>query len=118
MRGSTSRMTPLIAAQQQPQVHAPSGLTLGASHKMVVIAEAPTVEAVLAFAMDTGPAQWNSVEIFSSWGFEEAIKQANAMTPINWEQPRLAQRRSMVLPHRSRATGPLRSSRSCLPVGP
>jgi hypothetical protein len=43
----------------------------------------PASEAVHAFAMDTGLAPWNSVEIYPSWGFGEAIKQANAMTPIN-----------------------------------
>jgi len=77
-------MTQLDAAQKTHNVSVLSGHVLGVSHRMVVIVEAPTVEAVRAFAMDTGLVQWNSVEIYPSWGFEEAIQQANALTPINW----------------------------------
>jgi hypothetical protein len=77
-------MTQLDTAQKKHHVSVVSGHVLGVSHRMVVIIEAPTVEAVRDFAMDTGLVQWNSVEIYPSWGLDEAIKQANALTPINW----------------------------------
>ena len=77
-------MTPLDVAQKKHQVRVLSGHILGVSHRMVVLTEAPNVEAVRAFAMETGLVQWNSVEIYPSWGFDEAIQQASALTPINW----------------------------------
>ncbi len=77
-------MTQLEAAQKTHNVRVLSGHVLGVSHRMVVIIEAPNVEAVRDFAMETGLVQWNSVEIYPSWGLDEAIKQANALTPINW----------------------------------
>ena len=77
-------MTQLEGAQKTHQVSVLLGHVLGVSHRMVVIIEAPHVEAVRAFAMDTGLVQWNSVEISPSWGFEEAVKQASALTAINW----------------------------------
>jgi hypothetical protein len=70
-------MTQMEAAQQKHQV-------LGASHRMVVLTEAPHVEAVRDFVMETGLVQWNSVEIYPSWALDEAIQQASALTPINW----------------------------------
>jgi hypothetical protein len=77
-------MTQMEAAQQKHQVRVLSGHVLGASHRMVVLTEAPTVEAVRDFVMETGLVQWNSVEIYPSWALDEAIKQASALAPINW----------------------------------
>jgi hypothetical protein len=77
-------MTQLDAAQKTHQVRVLSGHVLGVSHRMVVILEAPNVEAVRGFAMETGLVQWNSLEIYPSWGLEEAIQEANALTAINW----------------------------------
>jgi hypothetical protein len=77
-------MTQMEAAQQKHQVRVLSGHVLGASHRMVVLTEAPTVEAVRDFVMETGLVQWNSVEIYPSWALDEAIRQASALAPINW----------------------------------
>ncbi len=77
-------LTQLDAAQKKHQVNVLSGHVLGMSHKMVVLTEAPSVEAVRDFAMETGLVQWNSVEIYPSWGLDEAMKHANALAPINW----------------------------------
>jgi len=77
-------MTQLEAAQQRHQVRVLSGHVLGASHRMVVLSEAPTEEAVRDFVMETGLVQWNSVEIYPSWAMDEAIRQASALAPINW----------------------------------
>jgi hypothetical protein len=77
-------MTQLEAAQQRHQVRVLSGHVLGMSHRMVVLTEAPTVEAVRDFVMETGLVQWNSVEIYPSWALDEAIRQASALAPINW----------------------------------
>ena len=77
-------LTQLDAAQKKHNVHVLSGHVLGVSHKMVVLTEAPNVEAVRDFVMETGLVQWNSVEIYPSWGLDEAMKQASALTPIAW----------------------------------
>jgi hypothetical protein len=77
-------MTQLDAAQKKHQVSVRSGHVLGASHRLVVFTEAPNVEAVRDFVMETGLVQWNSVEIYPAWDLEEAVKQANALTAINW----------------------------------
>jgi hypothetical protein len=77
-------MTQMEAAQQKHQVRVLSGHVLGASHRMVVLTEAPNVEAVRDFVMETGLVQWNSVEIYPSWALDEAIRQASTLAPINW----------------------------------
>jgi hypothetical protein len=77
-------MTQMEAAQQKHQVRVLSGHVLGASHRMVALTEAPTVEAVRDFVMETGLVQWNSVEIYPSWALDEAIREASALAPINW----------------------------------
>jgi hypothetical protein len=77
-------MTQMEAAQQKHQVRVLSGHVLGASHRMVVLAEASTVEAVRDFVMETGLVQWNSVEIYPSWALDGAIQHASALAPINW----------------------------------
>jgi CubicO group peptidase (beta-lactamase class C family) len=46
------------------------------SHRLVVLTEAPNVEAVRDFAMETGLVQWNSLEIYPAWGLDEAVRQA------------------------------------------
>jgi hypothetical protein len=77
-------MTQMEASQKKHQVSVLSGHVLGASHRMVVLTEAPNVEAVRDFVMETGLVQWNSVEIYPSWALDEAIQQASALAPINW----------------------------------
>ncbi len=57
---------------------------LGLSHKMVVVVDAPSVEAVRDFGMDTGLVQWNELEIHPSWSMEEALKRSVALEPIPW----------------------------------
>jgi hypothetical protein len=51
-------MTQMEAAQQKHQVRVLSGHVLGTSHRMVVLTEAPTVEAVRDLVMGTGLVQW------------------------------------------------------------
>ncbi|HEX9869516.1 MAG TPA: hypothetical protein VGC99_13165 [Candidatus Tectomicrobia bacterium] len=77
-------MTQLDAAQKKHQVSVLSGHVLGASHRLVVLTEAPNVEAVRDFTMETGLVQWNSLEIYPAWSLDEAVKQASALTAINW----------------------------------
>lgn len=77
-------LTQMEAAQQKHQVRVRSGHVLGASHRMVVFTEAPTVEAVRDFVMETGLVQWNSLEIYPAWDLDEAIQQASTLTAINW----------------------------------
>jgi hypothetical protein len=77
-------MTQLEAAQKKYSVSVRSGHVLGMSHRLVLFTEAPNVEAVRDFVMETGLVQWNSVEIYPAWGLDEAVKQANALAPINW----------------------------------
>jgi hypothetical protein len=77
-------MTQMEAAQKRHQVSVRSGHVLGTSHRLVVFTEAPNVEAVRDFVMETGLIQWNSVEIYPAWDLDEAVQQANALTPINW----------------------------------
>ncbi len=57
---------------------------MGLSHKMVVVVDAPSVEAVRDFGMDAGLVQWNEVEVYPSWSMEEALKRAAALQPIPW----------------------------------
>ena len=57
---------------------------LGLSHKMVVVVDAPSVEAVRDFGMEAGLVQWNDVEIHPSWNMEEALKRIAALEPIPW----------------------------------
>ena len=57
---------------------------LGLSHKMVAVVDAPSVEAVQDFGMDAGLVQWNAVEVYASWGMEEALKRSAALEPIPW----------------------------------
>ena len=57
---------------------------LGLTHKMVALLEAPNAEAVRAFGMEGNLVQWNSVEIHPAWTMEEALKETQALTPVNW----------------------------------
>jgi hypothetical protein len=77
-------MTQLDTARKKHQVSVLSGHVLGASHRLVVLTEAPNVEAVRDFTMETGLVQWNSLEIYPAWGLDEAVRQASALTAINW----------------------------------
>jgi hypothetical protein len=77
-------LTQMEAAQKKYQVSVLSGHVLGASHRMVVLTEAPSVEAVRDFVMETALVQWNTVEIYPSWALDEALAQASTLTPINW----------------------------------
>ena len=54
-------LTQLEAAQKRHNVSVRSGHVLGMSHRPVVFTEAPNVEAVRDFVMETGLVQWNSV---------------------------------------------------------
>jgi hypothetical protein len=77
-------LTQMDAAQKKHQVSVLSGHVLGASHRMVVLTEAPNVEAVRDFTMETGLVQWNSLEIYPAWTLDEAVRHASELTAINW----------------------------------
>ena len=63
----------------------PQGVfVLGVTHKMVVIAEAPSAEAVRSLIMEGNLVQWNSVEIHPAWTMEEALKEVSALKPVDW----------------------------------
>ena len=57
---------------------------LGLTHKIVAIVEAPSVEAVRDFGMETGLVQWNDVEVYPAWTMQEALNRAAALEPIAW----------------------------------
>jgi hypothetical protein len=56
----------------------------GLSHKIVVVVDAPSVEAVRDFGMESGLVQWNEIEVSPCWTMEEALKQVAALEPIPW----------------------------------
>jgi hypothetical protein len=107
----------LAAPQKQVQVRVLSGRVLGVSHRMVMFAEAPSAEAIRAFAMGSSLVSWNSIQSYPLWGFDEAIQHASSLTAITRYQRQLGQQGFVVAPARKRRDGPLRSSRSCPPVG-
>jgi hypothetical protein len=60
-------LTQMEAAQKKHQVSVRSGHVVGMSHRLVVCPEAPKVEAVRDFVMETGLGQWSSLESYPAW---------------------------------------------------
>ena len=82
VQGMASQIGTLLAKHKVKLLSGPH--ILGLSHKMVVVVDAPSVEAVQDFGMDAGLVQWNAVEVYASWSMEEALKRAAALQPISW----------------------------------
>ncbi len=69
------------AAGKKHQVKLKSSHVKLAGHLVVLIFEAPSIEAVQNFLIEGGMVQWNDVEIYPSVSMEEAM-QATTPPPI------------------------------------
>ncbi len=57
-------------------------VVLGSTHESVLIVEADNIEAVNDLAMQSGLVQWNSVKISQGIPMEQALREADKLTPI------------------------------------
>ncbi len=55
---------------------------LGSSHEALLIVEADNIEAVNDLAMQSGLVQWNAVKVSQGIPMEEALREADKLTPI------------------------------------
>lgn len=55
---------------------------LGPDHEIFIVVEAPSIEPVRDFAMQSRLAQWNTVQVRASWSMEEAMSKADALPTI------------------------------------
>ena len=56
------------------QVDLKSGHSLGPTHLLVMIFEAPSIEAVRVYLQESGLVQWNNIELYASQSFQEALE--------------------------------------------
>ena len=54
----------------------------GPDHKILMVAESPTIEAVREFTRQSGLYQWNTVTINATWSPEEALASLEGIDPI------------------------------------
>lgn len=72
----------LPAALQKYNVKMISDNVLGPTHKIVLVLEAPNIEAIRDFISGTGLAQWNNTVIYPSLTIQEAMKSVAEHTTI------------------------------------
>ena len=65
------------------QVQLKSAHVLGPKHMMVIVFEAPRIEAVRDFLQDSGMVQWNDTELYASQTLQEAMQAVSALPPIS-----------------------------------
>jgi hypothetical protein len=71
----------LPAAMQKHNVKMLSDNVLGPTHKVVLILEAPNIEAVRNFIQDTGLVQWNETTVAPAVTIEETMKSIGMRLP-------------------------------------
>jgi len=55
---------------------------LGPEHRAIAVVEADNVETVRNFALESRLVQWNTVNIHAAWTLEEALANADKVSPI------------------------------------
>ena len=66
------------------QVSLKSSHILGPTHLMVLVCDAPSVEAVREFLDETGLTQWNNTELYPSLSIQEAMQALPSFPPPIW----------------------------------
>ena len=73
---------PMMALGQKLGVRPIIGPLISAEHRTFVVMEAPRVEAVREFLVQTGLVQWNTNEIIHVVTQEESLKEMETVKPI------------------------------------
>ena len=86
---SKIRQLMLEKAPQIPQMAEKLGIRIVAGpyvfaseHEGIIIVEAPGVEVINQFALQSGLGQWNAVKVAYAQPIEEALQQLEGLTPI------------------------------------
>ena len=86
---SKVRQLMLEKAPQVPQIAEKLGIKIvagpyvfGSEHEGIIIMEAPNVEVINQFALQTGLGQWNAVRVSYAQPIQEALQQLEELTPI------------------------------------
>ena len=54
----------------------------GGDHIVLAIVEAPDIEKVRNFMMESKLIQWNTIKVYPTWSLEEAMERADKLPPI------------------------------------
>ncbi len=54
----------------------------GPEHIVLAVVEAPDIETVRTFVMESRLVQWNTTKVQATWSMEEALAKANALPPL------------------------------------
>ncbi|MFQ5761924.1 MAG: hypothetical protein ACE5PO_02715 [Candidatus Bathyarchaeia archaeon] len=74
----------LESVSKKHNVKIEGSYVLTPSHKLVLVADAPNVEAFNRLLMEVGLTQWNEIEVYPTWSLQEAMKETDALEPIKW----------------------------------
>jgi hypothetical protein len=78
----TSDPSAMGKLMQKHGVKAIAGPYVSVDHRSFIVVDAPTVDALWTVAMESGLAQWNSVDFVPVKTLEEGLKEVSTLKPL------------------------------------